>query len=349
MLESLQAFAGQAYQDHRSLAILAFYLTLCASLALKTCLNIYRRYKLRTIQPSWRGTHGPAFVLFLLLAAFSLATTWYYMFAFFRYSYQDWKAGHDLTRQASIDLEPWLVKLELWLRDRKLFREAWESVSETPAKFWWSGQIFLWTIGWSLFLGFMGRRYNISSVWVYMLLGQIVAISFAQNLFFATVLASGPASNRPRRPSWTPPAVLEFAPVVISFLSAAVIPFVANTPYFMPVLAVPHLLLFIPGLLSPRVLPQSWGAYILRPLCRYATVFKWLIAVAVAIQAQSTYIVMMDDPLLSGGSVVELGQKLLDTMFEHPAVSSVGWDVLCCSLSWSTWLFLHGGLEAMLG
>lgn len=181
-----------------------------------------------------------------------------------------------------------------------------------------------------------------------MLLGQIVAISFAQNLFFATILVSNPSTNRGAKTSWIPPAVLELAPVVISFLSAAVIPFVANTPYFMPVLAVPHLLLFIPGLLSPRNLPRGWGTYISQPLHRYATFYKWLLSVGMAIQAHSTYIVVMDEPALLGGSVIDLGQRLVDTMFEHPAVSSVGWDVVCCSLSWGTWVFLHDGLEGML-
>ncbi|KAJ5999517.1 hypothetical protein N7451_007327 [Penicillium sp. IBT 35674x] len=243
MLESIQAPLRQSFEDHRSLSILAFYLTLCATLALNICLKIYRQYRIRKVRPSWSTTHGPIFTLFLILASVSLATTWYYMFAFFRHSYTSWAAGQAPAQQALIETKPYLAKLELWLRDRKLFREAWESVSETPAKFWWSGQIFLWTIGWSLFLGVMGRRYNISNVWVYMLLGQVVAISFAQNLFFATVLVSNPSTIRGAKTSWIPPAVLELAPVAISFLGAAVIPFVANTPYFMPVLAVPHLLL----------------------------------------------------------------------------------------------------------
>lgn len=156
MLESIPAPWRQTFEDHRSLSILAFYLTLCASLALNICLKIYRRYMVRKVRPSWSTTHGPIFTLFLVLATVSLATTWYYMFAFFRHSYNSWVAGQGPAQQALIEAKPYLVQWELWLRDRKLFREAWESVSETPAKFWWSGQIFLWTIGWSLFLGVMG-------------------------------------------------------------------------------------------------------------------------------------------------------------------------------------------------
>jgi amino acid transporter len=155
MLESIQAPLRQTFEDHRSLSILAFYLTLCATLALNICIKIYRRYKIRKVRASWSSTHGPIFTLFLILAAVSLATTWYYMFAFFQHSYNSWLAEQGSAQQALIEAESYPVKWELWLRDRKLFREAWESVSETPAKFWWSGQIFLWTIGWSLFLGVM--------------------------------------------------------------------------------------------------------------------------------------------------------------------------------------------------
>ncbi|KAJ5769045.1 hypothetical protein N7520_003604 [Penicillium odoratum] len=341
-MESLQAFTG-----YRSLPILAFYLTLCATLASTICLKIYRRYKFQKHQLKWHGT-DPKFALFVLLAAFSLATTWYYMFAFFRHSYRSWETQQGPIQKSVIEVEPYLVKWELWLRDCKLFREAWESVSETPAKSWWSGQIFLWTIGWSLFLGVMGRRYHISHVWVYMLLGQIVAISFAQNLFFATILVSHQNVTPASKLSWTPPAILELAPIVISFAGAAAVPFVANTQYFIPVLAVPHLLLFIPGILCPQVLPRGWGTYISQSLREYTTVYKWLIMAGVALQAYSTYIVIIDEPGLLEDSVWDLGRKLLNTMFEHPAVSSVGWDVVCCSLSWFTWILLRGGLEEML-
>lgn len=62
----------------------------------------------------------------------------------------------------SQDLDASLMpRLELWLQNTKLFREAWETVIETPSRFWWSGQIFLWTTGWTLFLGVMGKNLNL--------------------------------------------------------------------------------------------------------------------------------------------------------------------------------------------
>lgn len=181
-----------------------------------------------------------------------------------------------------------------------------------------------------------------------MLLGQIVAISFAQNLFFVTVLVSSPSITPATKLAWMPPALLELAPVVISGLGAVATPFVANTPYFTPVLAVPHLLLFVPGLLSPRVLPQGWGAYVPHPTRRYTSLYKWLFAIGMAIQAKSTYSVVLDEPAFLGASVINTGRRLMDTMLEHPAVSSVGWDVICCTISGIFWVLLRGGFEETL-
>lgn len=155
MLEPLYSIS-QPLQDHRSLSILSFYLTSCAALTIKILLNIYRRYQICKTQLYWHHSYGPQFAIFITLSILSIVTTWYYMFAFFAHSYRSWEAGQSPTQQALIEVAPLLAKWEAWLRDSKLFREAWGSVFATPARTWWSGQIFLWTIGWSLFLGVMG-------------------------------------------------------------------------------------------------------------------------------------------------------------------------------------------------
>ncbi|KAJ5312500.1 hypothetical protein N7508_003330 [Penicillium antarcticum] len=348
MFESPYAFIGQTFQDYRSLSILFFYLFSCAALTTKILLNIYQRYQARKTQSNWRHDYGIQFVTFIALSIVSIATTWHYMFALFAHSYRNWEAAQPPKQQVLIELAPRLAKWEFWLRDTKLFQEAWECVSATPARSWWSEQIFEWTIGWSLFLGVMGRRYKIPGVWMYMLLGQIVAISFALNLFFVTILVSSPIDSQSVKLAWMPPALLELMPVVISGLGAVATPFAANTEYFMYVLAVPHILLFIPGLLSPQVLPQGWGAYVAQPTRRYAFVYKWLLAFSVAIQAQSIYLVVLNAPSSLGSSAVEIGRILIDAMFEHPAMSSLGCDVVCCTISVTIWFLFGGGFQEML-
>lgn len=141
---------------YRSSPILASYLVLAAALALNACRAIYKRYQARQKNNDWpthqQRTH---FLLFAVLATMSLISTWYYMFAFFAHTYNGWETASLLPGEQRAELSL-VTKLELWLQNTELFREAWETVIETPARFWWSGQIFLWTTGWSVFVGFMG-------------------------------------------------------------------------------------------------------------------------------------------------------------------------------------------------
>lgn len=144
---------------YRSLPILISYIILAAALALNACRSIFNRYQARQKKNDWaspgRRWH---FLLFVLLAALSLGATWYYMFAFFVHSYRNWEQTGGALALRGRELSV-LYRLELWLQETKLFREAWETVIETPARFWWSGQIFLWTTAWSLFLGVMGMNF----------------------------------------------------------------------------------------------------------------------------------------------------------------------------------------------
>lgn len=178
----LEAQSGQTDIVYRSLPILASYLILAGSLALYGCRTILIRYQARIRGNDWEASRRRLqSLLFAILAALSLGATWYYMFAFFAHSYRNWEASQTLVDLADPEITT-LFKLELWLQKAKLFREAWETVIETPARFWWSGQIFLWTTGWSVFLGVMG--------WFYLLL--VVA-----SLIYADLFAYSSAISHP--------------------------------------------------------------------------------------------------------------------------------------------------------
>lgn len=152
----------------RSIPILASYIILAAALAFNACRDILKRYQTRRRLNDWVSSQRRLhFWLFVLLAALSLGATWYYMFAFFAHSFRSWEQTSVALVLRTKDLDI-VSRLELWLKNATLFREAWETVIETPARFWWSGQIFLWTTGWSVFLGMMGME-----------LPGIIAISFA--------------------------------------------------------------------------------------------------------------------------------------------------------------------------
>lgn len=137
---------------YRSLPILVGYLLVCASLTGYIVHSLYSRLRYLRQHGQKRAEHR-YIPLFATLAILSLGATWYHMFSFFAYSYRDWAC-----RTGFVESTPLTARdLELWLKDTKLFREAWGAVVESPWRFWWSEQIFLWTTGWSLFLGISGK------------------------------------------------------------------------------------------------------------------------------------------------------------------------------------------------
>ncbi|KAJ5678525.1 uncharacterized protein N7477_004158 [Penicillium maclennaniae] len=348
---------------YRSLPILVSYITLAAALALNACRAIHKRYQAREKANDWASPARRAhFFIFAVLAILSLGATWFYMFAFFAHSYRNWEETRGVSDLQGAEVSI-LFKLELWLQNAKLFREAWETVIETPARFWWSGQIFLWTTGWSVFLGIMARRYRISHAWAYMLLGQIVAISFAQNLFFATILVSKeptPAKqDEEKEPSegfsWSPPLYSEILPVAISLLSTVAVPMVAHTKYFMATLLIPHLLLFVPAILRPSRSEKNRVATKTRSRAqdadnttrRYIVFFQLLAAICVLLQAHSTLQVLEH---AEAGEYRTLTRVLFAAIYEHPAVSSVSWDVIFCTVTAMAWFSVNGGdPKRMLG
>jgi hypothetical protein len=143
--------------NYRSLAIFWGYLSLATGLILGLIRDIYVRYHARQKQNSWAGPQRrKQFYCFATLAALSLGFTWFHMISLFVWSYKNWASSPDGLMYSGVDTTL-VVRMGLWLKKTYVFQEAWETVSENPTRFWWSGQIFGWTIGWSVFLGITGR------------------------------------------------------------------------------------------------------------------------------------------------------------------------------------------------
>ncbi|TLD24729.1 hypothetical protein E2P81_ATG12065 [Venturia nashicola] len=277
----------------RPIAILASYLTLAAALTISIIKSIVARHaqsiESNTKQDQGRLEKKNIISLFSTLAIGSLGVTWFYMFSFFAQSYSDWAFVQAARRFEGIS-GVGSIDFGSWLRDSKLFQEAWGIAMASKARWWWTQQIFSWTTLWSFWVGIEGYRYKIPSLYKFMLLGQIVAISFATNLFFLEILVSPrtSTSTSPRKCGFddakndlkdeVPKKIFEQDTNIskssknnspreqegdrlISFLclqflifpglgSAAVLPNLLNTPSFMPILLAPHVLLFVPPLLA---------------------------------------------------------------------------------------------------
>ncbi|SNX87932.1 uncharacterized protein MEPE_06643 [Melanopsichium pennsylvanicum] len=138
--------------------------------------------------------------IFMLFAILSLGSTWYYMIAFLRHSYISYlerchltsyplppsPPPFDLSRPDLLvpALHLRILRISQWLASLSLFKEAWMEVIKDSTSWWWSSEICIITVGaWDLFLRHEAERLRIPHVWTFMALGQLVAISFALNLF----------------------------------------------------------------------------------------------------------------------------------------------------------------------
>lgn len=140
-----------AVSNVRPIAILAGYMA-TAILLTSFCIAV--------IRVRWDATAGlssaeharrrTAISVFSILAAISFGSTWYHMFRFFEWSYTQW--AFSSVAEELLTGDPNGLHLGQWLRDTTLFKQAWASTLETPARAWWSMQIFAFCAIWSVML-----------------------------------------------------------------------------------------------------------------------------------------------------------------------------------------------------
>lgn len=160
-----------------------------------------------------------------------------------------------------------------------------------------------------------------------MLLGQIVAISFATNLFFLAVLVHDAEENK-KTPSSAPRLrgrSSDTAILLVNLIITILLFGNLDSPYFIYLLLAPHILAFAP-ILRDRLTHNSTPSH---QLGEPSKLLQLGILAA----------------LISAGTSRAFNQGadwsvILKTLHEHPAVSSVGWDVICCWVSYTAWALL---------
>ncbi|GAA5905057.1 hypothetical protein JCM6882_002429 [Rhodosporidiobolus microsporus] len=267
-------------------------------------------------------------VVFILLAFASLGSTWTYMFKYFQRSFEDsaLRAGvsaADYTTQA-------------WLADVSLFKEAWQYVCETPQRWWWSEQLCLWTTGpLTIVMAIEARRHNIKRAWAFMLLGQVVAVSFAQSLFFAALAVAPPAQTVPRGP---PAGALGLHPaqgkltwwllgaVIIANGNVAFTPHTLFSTYFLPNLLLMHVVLLAPLVFrDEKTAPMTLSRFYLN-----------IGLVALRFRAPTAMHLLGDTPKTVAAvlpKLPEIFKAQWVVLNEYPAQQSIGWDVIFATVS----------------
>jgi hypothetical protein len=167
-----------------------------------------------------------------------------------------------------------------------------------------------------------------------MLLGQIVAISVASNLFYlALILSPVPLSsknsNNKSRQTYAGPKL--WISVLLSLATVAYTPF-SSERTFLPTLLVMHALLFVPLIsLSDSPAPYAITTRTLYRIIHIATVLIHLRTVLTAVYF-----------LNNGNHSAPIHPMIAAWIVLHsnPAQSSIGWDVIWTTISFITWTFV---------
>ncbi|CAA7268202.1 unnamed protein product [Cyclocybe aegerita] len=189
----------------------------------------------------YASENGYKIATFSLLTAASFAHTWFYMFKYMVWSFSNYEQTH--LSNISLELP---LRIASWLQDTSLFEEAWYLVCFNPLNWWWSEQLCLFTVGaWTVFVATEGRRHGIKHLWAYMLLGQIVAISVASNLFYLAILLSPPPGLPRRDQHSTNTSPTLWLNVFLSIATVALTPFTSRSTFLWNLLVM-HALIFLP-------------------------------------------------------------------------------------------------------
>jgi len=263
---------------------------------------------------------------FGVLTLVSFAHTWYYMFGFMTWSF------HNFEQSASTQSEIFFERLTNWLRGTELFEQAWKIVCAGPLNWWWSEQLCLFTVGaWTVFLSVQGRRYGIKYLWAYMLLGQVVAISVASNLFYLAICLSAPPprSEKSITPFLAPPGL--WVSILLSLITIGISPLTSERT-FLPNLLVMHALLIVPLFSSAPTRLAGKNAFSIRVRTLYSliTIFALVLRLR-TIMSVLSYI-PQEAPTMKTVTVIAWG-----VLHSHPAQSSIGWDVIWTSISFFVW------------
>jgi len=172
------------------------------------------------------------------------------------------------------------------------------------------------------------RRPQFAAHW-YMLLGQLVAVSFASAYVFAALLFDKPAPTR-TLPSSVPFSVV--GGVFIAMAAVAATPQTIGTNLFLPYLIAFHVLILLPFLpvksirLQREGILKLWKFYLINAL------------ISAALQLLAMYKVYSVIKRSEGRPLSQAIRLLYETIFADAAQSSVTFDVIFATLIWLVWI-----------
>ncbi|GAA5880629.1 hypothetical protein JCM3774_000558 [Rhodotorula dairenensis] len=270
----------------------------------------------------------PTSLAFLSMAVGAFALTWSHMFLFFQKSFTD-----SATRHATPAA---LYTTAQWLADVSLFQEAWGYVCDGAERWWWSQQLCQWTVGpLTLLLATEGHKFGVKRQWAFMLLGQLVAVSVAQSLFFAAVVSAAAmhAANGTLAPIHKTKSQTTYGTLLAILVGTASTVFVPQTVgnwRFLPNLVAMHTAVLLPFVPAVAKLDKPTSPRLSRLYLNFAFIaMRFQIPVSMQLLSRGK-------PLSLDYVLARLPEFYLaewGVLTSHPAQASISWDVLFATVS----------------
>lgn len=178
-----------------------------------------------------------------------------------------------------------------------------------------------------------GRR-GIKHPWAYMLLGQLVAVSFSTALFYTA------CSLRPRQHTLDRKRLQQLlVPLGLAVLTILYTPRVVGTDRFMPNLLTMHLALLVPLAIRPKLAvdtpPETEE--------QRSHISSLFVLAAMVLHMSTMPLFPQDLPSYTDGL-----KRLYDIILLHPAQSSISLDVIWSVICIACWFFTAGSLGAIV-
>lgn len=168
----------------------------------------------------------------------------------------------------------------------------------------------------------------IKNLWAYVVISQILPVSFSQNLFYLALLLKDTSKANPR--FWTPNVLVMTAPLYLFAVLVYLAPGLVESQYFLAVVAVIRLLLFWP-LIAATALPSLVGSYQTSAVARQT---KLVVLIHIAVLMLVVLAIQTRSILASGSSGFG---RMLSAINDDSSVSALGYDYLLSLISSVAW------------
>ncbi|KAF2870423.1 hypothetical protein BDV95DRAFT_546611 [Massariosphaeria phaeospora] len=230
------------------------------------CINLYRKYiavfstadtaKETKFVRAAKDARSRHVKVYAFLASISFATLSYHMLNFLIASYVKW-SGSPKTSMADISSE----SLKRWMLESTLFEDfATELVRDGPSAVW-TQMAIIGTWFWNVWIAGKAeqRKLSTGSITSYIILSQILPISFTVSLFIIHLHLSSPDISPPSTQPTSPPTKRYVKtslalPTILINAGLLILPSLRNHQLFIPLVLFTRVLLLLPysGRISTR-------------------------------------------------------------------------------------------------